>query len=260
MKYIILLVIRLYWCLKPKHSNPKCIFKKSCSHYVFEITKEQGFLKGLSALYFRYKNCRYGYEIFKNPVTNEMQMLLPNKVILNNKEIAERLLKTKLNIMKTTLLILLLTFSINIQSQTTTQKGLLASCCETEGGKCTGSAYCSTCKNCSRCKHCSNGGSCGICAGTSVNTFTSSSKKSTSSSSSSSAKSVKTATNYYAGKTLIVVNATLNLRKEPSIQSEVLEILSKNDKLSFIEEKGDWVKVLVNDSERIGWVYAKYLK
>ena len=93
MKYLILLVIRLYWYLKSKDSNPKCIFKKSCSHYVFEITEEQGFLKGLSAFYFRFKNCRHGYEIFKNPVTNEIQMLLPNKVILDNKEIAERLLK-----------------------------------------------------------------------------------------------------------------------------------------------------------------------
>ena len=84
-------MIRLYWFLKPKYSNPKCIFKKSCSNYVFEITKEQGFLKGLNALHFRYKNCRYGYEIFKNPVTNEMQMLLPSKTIIGNNEIAERL-------------------------------------------------------------------------------------------------------------------------------------------------------------------------
>lgn len=162
--------------------------------------------------------------------------------------------------MKTTLLLLFLTFSINIQSQTAKQNRLIASCCETEVGKCTGSASCSTCKNCSRCKHCSNGGSCGVCAGTKVNTFTSNSKKSTYPSSSSSTKSIKNTTNYYAGKTLTILNKTLNLRKEPSKQSEIIETLSKNDKLIFIEEKGDWVKVLVNDSEKIGWVYAKYVK
>ncbi|MDO8999676.1 MAG: hypothetical protein Q7W45_07925 [Bacteroidota bacterium] len=33
-----------------------------------------------------------------------------------------------------------------------------------EGGKCTGSKYCSACKNCSRCKHCSSGGVCGVCS------------------------------------------------------------------------------------------------
>ena len=93
MKYIILLIIRLYWFFKSKKSNPKCIFKKSCSHHVFEITKEQGFLKGLNALHFRYKNCRYGFEIFKNPVTNEIEMLLPNKEIIDNTEISERLLR-----------------------------------------------------------------------------------------------------------------------------------------------------------------------
>ena len=162
--------------------------------------------------------------------------------------------------MKTTLLIMFLTFSLSLQSQTTKQKGLIASCCETEVGKCTGSAYCSTCKNCSRCKYCSNGGSCGVCAGTRINTFSSSSKKSTSTSSTSSKKTTKVTPNYYAGKTLTVVNASLNLRKEPSTNSEIIESLSKNDKLSFIEEKGEWIKVLVNDSEKIGWVYAKYVK
>lgn len=162
--------------------------------------------------------------------------------------------------MKTTLLIVLLTFSLNIQSQTTKQNRLIASCCETEVGKCTGSASCSTCKNCTRCKHCSNGGSCGVCAGTKIHTFSSSSKISTSTSSTSSKKTTKVATNYYTGKTLTVVNQTLNLRKEPSIQSEVLETLSMNDKLTFIEQKGDWVKVLANHSEKIGWVYGKYVK
>ncbi|NHN26488.1 membrane protein insertion efficiency factor YidD [Flavobacterium jejuense] len=93
MKCLILLMIRLYWFLKPKYRKSICIFRKSCSHYVYEITKEQGFLKGLNAFYFRYKNCRHGYEIFKNPVTNETQMLLPSKVIIDNKEIAERLLR-----------------------------------------------------------------------------------------------------------------------------------------------------------------------
>lgn len=33
-----------------------------------------------------------------------------------------------------------------------------------EGGKCTGSKYCSACKNCKYCKHCNSGGICGVCS------------------------------------------------------------------------------------------------
>jgi putative component of membrane protein insertase Oxa1/YidC/SpoIIIJ protein YidD len=92
MKYLILLIIRLYWISKPKNSKPKCIFRKSCSHYVYEITQEQGFLKGLKAFGFRYKNCRGGIQIFKNPIDNKTNILLPSIIIIDENEIAERLL------------------------------------------------------------------------------------------------------------------------------------------------------------------------
>jgi uncharacterized protein len=85
-------MIRLYWFFKPKNSKPKCIFRTSCSHYVYEITQKKGFLKGLKALRFRHQNCRYGFEIFRNPINNNIQMLLPSKIVLESEEIAERLL------------------------------------------------------------------------------------------------------------------------------------------------------------------------
>lgn len=92
MKYLILLIIQLYWFLKPKNSKPKCIFKKSCSHYVYEEALKHGFLKGLRAFNYRYKNCRSGFEIFKNPISNDIQILLPSRKIVERKEIAERLI------------------------------------------------------------------------------------------------------------------------------------------------------------------------
>lgn len=92
MKHLILLIIRLYWATKSKRRVPKCIFKKSCSHYVYEETIENGFLKGLNAFYFRYKNCRSGFEIFKNPLNGNVQILLSSKKIIESDEIAERLL------------------------------------------------------------------------------------------------------------------------------------------------------------------------
>lgn len=92
MKYLILFAIRLYWILIPQHKRKKCVFKKSCSNYVFEITQMEGFIKGLNAFRFRYQNCRGGFEIFKNPINNKIQMLLPSGIVIEKEEIAERLL------------------------------------------------------------------------------------------------------------------------------------------------------------------------
>ncbi len=85
-------MIRIYWFSKPKNTEPKCIFKKSCSHYVYETTQKKGFLRGLKAFRFRYKNCRNGFEIFENPMNNKTQMLLPSRIVVDSEEIAERLL------------------------------------------------------------------------------------------------------------------------------------------------------------------------
>lgn len=92
MKYLILFAIRLYWILIPQNKRKKCVFKKSCSNYVFEITQTEGFIKGLVAFRFRYQNCRGGFEIFKNPINNKTQMLLPSGIVIEKEEIAERLL------------------------------------------------------------------------------------------------------------------------------------------------------------------------
>ncbi|MFV8328330.1 membrane protein insertion efficiency factor YidD [Flavobacterium sp. ZS1P14] len=68
------------------------MFKKYCSQYVFEITQKDGFIKGLKAFWFRYQNCRGNFEIFKNPINNKIQILLPTRTVIDIDEIAERLL------------------------------------------------------------------------------------------------------------------------------------------------------------------------
>lgn len=92
MKVFLLVIIRVYWLLIPKSKRKKCIFRKSCSKYVFEETTKNGLQKGLKAFRFRYKNCRHGFEIFKNPINYKFQMILPNHLILDEEEIAERLI------------------------------------------------------------------------------------------------------------------------------------------------------------------------
>lgn len=82
----------MYWnCITPS-KRKKCIFKKSCSNHVFEVTQKEGFVNGLKAFRFRYKNCRGNFQIFKNPINDRIQMILPSQIIIEREEIAERLL------------------------------------------------------------------------------------------------------------------------------------------------------------------------
>lgn len=93
MKIILLKCIKIYWFLKPKNKFACCIFKKSCSHYVYEKTKEEGFISGIKALKFRISNCKYGFELYENSMDKKTYMILPNKEIIEEGEIAKRLLK-----------------------------------------------------------------------------------------------------------------------------------------------------------------------
>ncbi|OXG01571.1 membrane protein insertion efficiency factor YidD [Flavobacterium araucananum] len=92
MKYLILTVIKMYWNFIPQSKRRKCIFKKSCSNYVFDITQKEGFLKGLKAFQFRYKNCRGNFQSFKNPINNRVQIILPSQLVIDSEEIADRLI------------------------------------------------------------------------------------------------------------------------------------------------------------------------
>ena len=83
----------MYWVLIPKSKRRKCIFKKSCSHYVFDITKEKGLSKGIIALRYRYKNCRPGYNIIY--INNTKMLISANNELFPFTEIATRILKSK---------------------------------------------------------------------------------------------------------------------------------------------------------------------
>ena len=93
MKYLLIYLIKTYWLLIPKSKRRKCIFRTSCSKYVYEIASKKGLYQGLKAFKYRYKNCRHGFQIFKNPVNHKTYLILPNQEIINNENIAERLLK-----------------------------------------------------------------------------------------------------------------------------------------------------------------------
>ncbi|WP_422351856.1 membrane protein insertion efficiency factor YidD [Flagellimonas sp.] len=90
MRLVLLIGIRLYWFFIPKSKRKCCIFQVSCSQYVYKTTSSKGFCQGIKALIFRYQNCRYGYEIFENAITNKIQLILPNKEIIDENEISTR--------------------------------------------------------------------------------------------------------------------------------------------------------------------------
>jgi len=92
MKFLFLLAIRSYWFLIPASKRRQCIFRESCSIFVYKETSTKGFLKGLDALKYRYQNCRSGFIVFDNPIDGKKLMSLPNQQIIQEKEIAERLL------------------------------------------------------------------------------------------------------------------------------------------------------------------------
>lgn len=82
MKYLVLFLIRLYWFI-PKRFRRTCLFKQTCSHHVFAVTKEKGIMSGLKAFRQRIKQCRPGYSVY---ITDDERQW----VILNDNSVVER--------------------------------------------------------------------------------------------------------------------------------------------------------------------------
>jgi uncharacterized protein len=68
MKLLLLYIIKIYWLI-PKDKRRQCLFKLSCSHYVYKITREKGFVAGIGALRKRYSQCKPGYAIYETDGT-----------------------------------------------------------------------------------------------------------------------------------------------------------------------------------------------
>ncbi|EHQ01488.1 membrane protein insertion efficiency factor YidD [Gillisia limnaea] len=95
MKLLLLSCIRMYWKWVPVPQRGSCLFSTTCSHYIYEQTNDLGFLAGLKAFGFRYRNCREGYSLFKNPVTGKTQMVLRTNQIIGEDEISPSFLSKK---------------------------------------------------------------------------------------------------------------------------------------------------------------------
>lgn len=86
MKNLVLIPIRLYWRIIPPKIRQRCLFKESCSHHVFNVTTNEGFIEGIKALRFRIKNCRAGYSVIE--IEGHNVLITANNQIIKHEEIA----------------------------------------------------------------------------------------------------------------------------------------------------------------------------
>ena len=90
MKWAILLVIKAYWKLIPIRKRRSCLFKESCSQFVYRNTIEHGFMFGLHCFFRRRKQCRPGYEIiFSNSGLNEIK--LADGMVIDEMELSDKM-------------------------------------------------------------------------------------------------------------------------------------------------------------------------
>lgn len=90
MKWILLLLIKSYWRLIPEKKRKPCLFKETCSRFVYRQAAEHGFLMGVKALLLRIKQCRNGYHLSKG--INGVEMKLADGTIISENEISPNLL------------------------------------------------------------------------------------------------------------------------------------------------------------------------
>jgi uncharacterized protein YgiM (DUF1202 family) len=154
-------------------------------------------------------------------------------------------------------LVLLLIYSINIPEA--------EACCE--GGRCTGSAYCSACKNCKYCAHCNAGGSCGVCYSPPPKKEKPAAKTKEEKKSGSNTPVTAGSEEFAAAGDIYIVNTeTLNLRTGPDKGYTIITTLKQGDKVKIISgHSSQWVKVqtIVSNNQQeppTGYVYMQHLK
>lgn len=92
MKLLLMLIIKAYWAIVPSKNRRKCIFRVSCSHYVYQMTKNKGWISGLKALRYRFLHCRAGFNMVEHPIDGSKMMVLRNGQVLPESDISTRLI------------------------------------------------------------------------------------------------------------------------------------------------------------------------
>jgi putative component of membrane protein insertase Oxa1/YidC/SpoIIIJ protein YidD len=89
MRYPLLFLIRMYW-LWPKTRRRQCLFRQSCSHFVYDTASKKGFVQGVRALYARFRRCTGSYELVKTD--GRFYLHHPVGMFTDEEDISRRLL------------------------------------------------------------------------------------------------------------------------------------------------------------------------
>lgn len=90
MKQFVLWIIKLYWLAVPEHKRRNCLFRDSCSRYVYKTAQNKGGLQALRAFWFRYQNCRPGYQLIN--IEKQTFLVSAKQVVFQQMEIRENLI------------------------------------------------------------------------------------------------------------------------------------------------------------------------
>jgi len=90
MRLLLLLGIQLYWRLWPQRFRRSCLFRESCSRYVYRVTARSGVCAGLVVLWDRARRCRGGYRV--ETIAEDLVVRLVDGSILSEAEASPSLL------------------------------------------------------------------------------------------------------------------------------------------------------------------------
>jgi uncharacterized protein len=91
VKVMILGIIRIYWEHLPSSWHRQCLFRVSCSKYIYNITNEFGIIEGIKAFKERWIKCRGGYRIeIRN---NDIKIRFANGEVADTDNIADYVLE-----------------------------------------------------------------------------------------------------------------------------------------------------------------------
>lgn len=92
MRVLFLVLIKIYWKLVPKYKRRKCIFRISCSQFVYSETLNNGLIAGVKCFRFRFNNCRGIHDIAIDS-NGKRRIWLKSGLLVGEDEIREDYLK-----------------------------------------------------------------------------------------------------------------------------------------------------------------------
>ena len=95
MRWVLMGAIKLYWIIAPASLRQRCIFKITCSKYVYETTRKFGLIEGLRSFWKRWRQCRAGYNVEYSD--SQFRVKLRDGTIIDSAYIAQDVLDPHMN-------------------------------------------------------------------------------------------------------------------------------------------------------------------